>query len=107
MSLMGMFNKMCKVYRSDSVLDPEYNEPRDETVLVGEYPCRIGRASGNINQQKPQLVSYENIRLYTIGNADIKKGDIVLVGEDKYKVELSHKPSICQLEVDLSCESEA
>ncbi|AKN32381.1 hypothetical protein Ccar_16540 [Clostridium carboxidivorans P7] len=107
MSYMGMFDKMCTVYRSGSgTLDPEFNEPQDAPVPIGEYPCRLGRTSGSINQQQPQLVAYENTRLYTIGTADIKKGDIIVVNGDKYKAELPHKPSVYQLEVDISCDGE-
>jgi len=107
MSYMGTFNKMCSVYRSGSgTLDPEYNEPQDTPVPIGEYPCRIGRTSGSINQQQPQLVAYENSRLYTIGTADIKKGDIIIVNEDKYIAGLPHKPSVYQLEVDITSEDE-
>ena len=104
---MGMLDKMCSVYRSGSgTLDPEYNEPQDTSVPIGEYPCRVGRTSGSINQQQPQLVAYENSRLYTIGTADIKKGDIIIVNGDKYRAELANRPSPYQLEVDVVNESE-
>ena len=102
-----MFDKMCKVYRNGSgTLDPEFNEPQDTPVPIGEYPCRLGRTSGHIDQQQPQLVAYENTRLYTIGTADIKKGDVIVVNGDNYKAELPHKPSAYQLEVDITCDGE-
>lgn len=107
MSYLGTLDKVCKVYRSDvDILDSEYNEPQDTPSLIGEYPCRLGRTSGHINQQQPQLVAYENTRLYTIGTADIKKGDIILLNGAKYKAELPHKPSAYQLEVDVTCDDE-
>ena len=106
MSFLGTFDKMCAVYRNSSDTLDEYNAPQDAPVPIGEYPCRIGRTSGSINQQQPQLVGYENERLYTIGTADIKKGDIIIVNGNKYRVELTHKPSVYQLEVDITSEDE-
>jgi hypothetical protein len=106
MSFLGTLDKMCTVYRNSPDTLDEYNAPKDSPVPIGEYPCRLGRTSGNINQGQPQLVSYENRRLYTIGAADIKKGDIIIVNGDKYRAELANRPSPYQLEVDVVNESE-
>lgn len=106
MSFLGTLNKMCTIYRNSPDALDEYNAPQDKPIPIGEYPCRLGRTSGSINQQQPQLVSYENERLYTIGNADIKKGDIIIVNGQRYLIESIHKPSLYQLEVDITSESE-
>lgn len=82
--LAFMEDKKVIVKRYSSSLGA-YNRPVKELITAGEYSCFVADNSSTTAQKQPQKETTTDLTIYTIQEADIKKGDILFIYElDEY-----------------------
>jgi hypothetical protein len=105
MNLNSFYNTYCTVQRTETTIGA-LNRPTDVPITMGTYQCRIGKTTGTYVQGHPQALGVTAPRLYTVAEADIKKGDIVIVDGAKYYVKNAYKPGGNHTECDIERKDE-
>ncbi len=98
------------ITRTSTVKDPVTHIAKQviETIpSTGFYPCRLGRAKGNLVQMQPQGTFTQQLRLY-IPNvlASIKSGDIATIASSKYVVGNVYIANRHHIEADVTYKEE-
>lgn len=100
MNIRHWLDSSCEIQRTSTEKDA-HNHPKQAKKIIGRYPCRVGRTTGTYTQGTPQGIAGSKPRIYTVPDADIQAGDLIVVnGVDKYIVDYPYKPGGDHTECD-------
>ncbi|MBV7275445.1 hypothetical protein JMF89_05595 [Clostridiaceae bacterium UIB06] len=102
----ALLNQSLTIIRTESIDTLNHIVEQQETTY-GPYPCRTGRPISKFVQAVPQTKITQNLKMYTIINANIQVGDIALIDGNNYIVKNIYKPAGHHIECDLILHQEA
>jgi hypothetical protein len=95
-----LFDVYAIVKRTTSTIG-EYNRPVVSEKVINTYPGRLSRRTLASSVKTPQTEAYVTMRFYTVSDADIQAGDMVVINGTTYIAEPPYYVSN-HIEVDLT-----